>query len=543
MSLIDMEQEGGVGSFVMKTVPYGHQQKEYDEHWDTFIRAIFWQQGTGKSKLIIDTMCRLYIERLIDCVVVIAPKGVHRNWVSDELPAHMWDDLPFKSYFWQGGQTKREQQELEYLHRYPYLQFLTVNYNAVIDRTKPRSTKKIKSRAKIMLKNFLSTRTLLVLDESTAVKTPGSKTSRTVWALSNMVDRKRIMSGQPVTKNPLDLFAQFRILDTLILKFKTYAEFVGRYALVIKMDKYDIVKEYKNLGELKASYDPYMTRVLKKDCLDLPEKLPAIKRYFELTAKQAKHYRELAETFLTELDTPCEECSGDRVDRKGNMCKTCTGTGTIINGTLAMVRRLRFQQITCGFVSDEEKRPIDLCAPNPNPRIQLLKQCLSENDDYGLIWAWQHYDLEGICQLLKQMKIPYVEYSGRVTDDQKAEAKVQFQNKGNVRIFLASQAAAYSGHTLHRGEFNIYYSQTDNGEHRWQSEDRTHRAGLKHPVAYLDFYSDMPIENAIMQNLIRKKIYNEQMMGDTPMPEGQEIEMRETALSKEEMQSWVMQDV
>lgn len=520
---------------LMKTVPYIHQEKEYIEHWLTLIRAIFWEQGTGKSKLIIDTACRLFLEGYIDCIVVIAPKGVHRNWVSDELPTHMWDNLPYKALFWKGGYTKTEQNQLAQLHAFSGLKFLTVNYQAVYDRKKPRSTKKLVSKAKIMLKNFLSTRSLLVLDESTAVKTPGSKTSRTIWALSDRCDRKRIMSGQPVTKHPLDLFSQFRILDINILGYKTYTEFKHRYALVLKMDNYEIIKEFKNLSEMKENYDPYMTRVLKKDCLDLPEKLPPINRYFELTPKQHRHYEELAETFLTELDTPCTVCRGDRVTKTGAICKSCSGTGTIINAQLAVVRRLRFQQITCGFVRDDNKIDHSLC--DPNPRIQLLKQCLKENDSHGIIWAWQHYDLEAISQLLRAMKISYVEYSGRRNDEQKAEAKIQFQNKGAVRILLASQASAYSGHTFHRAEFNIYYSQTDNGEHRWQSEDRSHRAGLKHPVSYVDFYSDKPIEKAIMVNLIRKKEYNELMMGDN-IPEGEELPAM-SMLSKEEMQSWV----
>ena len=174
---------------------------------------------------------------------------------------------------------------------------------------------------------------------------------------------------------------------------------------------------------------------------------------------------------------------------------------------------------------------------DPNPRIQLLRECLKGADHHAIIWACFHYDLEGIAQLLRSLKITYVEYSGRVNDEQKAEAKILFQKEGKAQILLASQASAYSGHTFHRAEWNTYYSQRDNAEHRWQSEDRSHRAGLKHPVGYTDFYSNTPLEEAIMANLIKKKIYNEQMMGDSPL-EGEELP-REAWLSKEEMQSWV----
>lgn len=515
----------------MKTKPYDHQLKEYEAHWDTPIRAIFWEQGTGKSKLIIDTVCRLYLEKLIDVLIVIAPKGVHRNWVSDELPAHMWDDIPYKALFWKGGYTKKEQLALRQLQVFEGLRFLTVNYQAVYDRKKPRSTKKLLSKAKIMLRNFLGPRSFLTLDESTAVKSPGTKTSRTVWGMAEKVERKRIMSGMSVTNSPVDLYGQFRILDRAILGYQTYAEFKNRYAIILKMDNYEIIKDYKNLSEMKANYDPYMTRVLKKDCTDLPEKLPPIKRYFELTNKQNRHYEELAETFLTELDTPCAMCDGERLTANGLICGSCSGTGTIIDARLAMVRRLRFQQICCGFLTDEDK--VIHCIADPNPRVQLLKQCLSTLDTPGIIWACFHYDLGQIRDLLKAMHITFVEYSGRISDENKAMAKIAFQKEGTAQVLLATQASAYSGHTFHRAEWNIYYSQTDNGEHRWQSEDRSHRIGLKHPVAYIDFYSSMPIEKAIMANLIKKKRYNELMMGDNAAG------VAAPMLTKEEMRSWV----
>jgi len=517
---------------LMKTTPYLHQKAEFIKHWDTKVRAIFWEQGTGKSKLIIDTACRLYLAGLIDCVIIIAPKGVHENWVSDEIPAHIWDDIPHRPLFWKGGYTKKEQMALAQLDAFQGLRFLTVNYQAVYDRKKPRSTKKILSKAKKMLKDFLTFKSLLILDESTAVKTPGSKTSRTVWGLSERVERIRIMSGMSVTNNPLDLYGQFRILGRDILGYKTFAEFKQHHAIIIKMDNYEIIKEYKNLDEMKERYDPYMTRVLKKDCLDLPEKLPPIKRYFELTPTQHRHYEELAETFLTELDTPCPMCDGERLAVNGLPCGACNGTGTIVDGRLAMVRRLRFQQICCGFVTDEDKT-VHVIA-DPNPRIQLLRSILSLSDTPGIIWACFHPDLENIVDLLKSMKIKYVEYSGRVSDADKRQAKIDFQKTGVARILLATQSSAYSGHTFHRAEWNIYYSQTDNGEHRWQSEDRSHRAGLRHPVSYTDFFSDKPIEKAIMANLIKKKQYNEMMMGDSkdkryPVP----------MLSKKEMLTWV----
>jgi len=83
-----------------KTVPFKHQLDEFTEFHHALTRAIFWEQGTGKTKLIIDTACALFQAGKITGVLVVAPNGVHRNWVEDEIPAHCWPSVfPASSAF------------------------------------------------------------------------------------------------------------------------------------------------------------------------------------------------------------------------------------------------------------------------------------------------------------------------------------------------------------------------------------------------------------------------------------------------------------
>ena len=79
--------------YLFKTTPFKHQLEEWERSREETARAIFWEQGTGKSKLIIDTACWLWSRGLIDAVLVVAPNGVHRNWVENEIPDHVPDEI------------------------------------------------------------------------------------------------------------------------------------------------------------------------------------------------------------------------------------------------------------------------------------------------------------------------------------------------------------------------------------------------------------------------------------------------------------------
>ncbi len=79
--------------YPFKTEPFKHQREEWERSREEPARAIFWDQGTGKSKLTIDTACWLWLRGLIDGVLVVAPNGVHRNWVENEIPDHVPDEV------------------------------------------------------------------------------------------------------------------------------------------------------------------------------------------------------------------------------------------------------------------------------------------------------------------------------------------------------------------------------------------------------------------------------------------------------------------
>ena len=253
--------------YKFKTKPYAHQLKALEMSWNKEVFAYFMEMGTGKSKVLIDNMSMLYDKGKINGVLIIAPKGVYKNWYDSEIPTHLADHVQKKVVLWQALINKKQEQKLSVLFKPEMdLHILVMNVEAF-------STKKgLDFAAK-----FLSCHeTLVAIDESTTIKNPGAKRTKNILRLSKLCKYRRILTGSPVTKSPLDLFTQCYFLDPFLLDFTSYYAFRNRYAEMREAHfggrSVQLVTSYKNLDELSETLKNFSYRVLKDDCLDLPKK-------------------------------------------------------------------------------------------------------------------------------------------------------------------------------------------------------------------------------------------------------------------------------
>ena len=145
----------------------------------------------------------------------------------------------------------------------------------------------------------------MAIDESTTIKNPKAKRTKNILSLSSICKYRRIMTGSPVTRNPLDLYSQCEFLDPRLLDFASYYSFRNRYAIMksanISGRSINLVTGYQNLGELSDKLKPFSYRVLKEDCLDLPDKI-YMKREIQLTAEQKKLYDQMKREALATLN-------------------------------------------------------------------------------------------------------------------------------------------------------------------------------------------------------------------------------------------------
>lgn len=209
--------------YEFKTTPYDHQRTAFDESWRRPYFGLFMEMGTGKSKVAIDTMGALYQAGDIDTALIIAPKGVFDNWVKKEIPVHLPDSIQTKLVKWQPNFTQKFRAEIQEIadpeNREPgFLHILVMNTEAF-------STPKGASAAQKFVQ--LNPNCMTILDESTSIKNKGAQRTKNLIKVGQASKYRRILTGSPITKSPMDLFSQCMFLDQQALGFASYYSFQG----------------------------------------------------------------------------------------------------------------------------------------------------------------------------------------------------------------------------------------------------------------------------------------------------------------------------
>jgi SNF2 family DNA or RNA helicase len=468
--------------YKFKTKPYAHQLKALEMSWNKEIFAYFMEMGTGKSKVLIDNISMLYDKGKINAALIIAPKGVVKTWYDSEIPVHMVEHVDKKVVLWQALINKTQQSKLDTLFRAGIdLRILIMNVEAF-------STKKGLEFAK----KFLNCHSALVaVDESTTIKNPGAKRTKAILSLSRMSKYRRILTGSPVTKSPLDLYTQCFFLDSFLLDHASYYSFRTRYAIMRSANfggkSVQIVVGYRNLGELSEKLKPFSYRVLKDDCLDLPKKT-FMKRIIQLTGDQLKVYDQMRKTALATLN--------------GKMTTTAT----------VLTQLMRLQQITCGHFKADDGTLQDI----PNNRIEELTNVLNEIEGKVVIWAhWQRDVYKIIEAVTKEFgEGCCVDYFGLTPQNERQENIKKFQEDEKVRFFIGTTQTGGYGITLTAASNMIYYSNGYDLEKRKQSEARIDRIGQEKPMTYIDILAENTIDEKIVKALRKKINIATEIMGE-----------------------------
>jgi SNF2 family DNA or RNA helicase len=460
-------------NYKFKTKPYAHQMTALEKSWNRETYAYFMEMGTGKTKVLIDNLAMLYDKGKVNGALIIAPKGVVGTWYNNELPTHLPNHIENITVLWQSNITKKQKETLDELYSEGEgLHILIMNVEAF-------STTKGMDFAN----KFLSChRTMMAIDESTTIKTPTAKRTKNILKLAESAVYRRIMTGSPVTKNPLDLYTQCEFLSTWLLNFQSYYSFRNRYAQMKTLHMHgrqiQVVNGFKNLGELSDKLKDFSYRVLKEDCLDLPDKI-FIKRQIQLTPDQRKLYEQMKKEAIAVL--------------KGKQ-------STTVN---TLTQLMRLQQITCGhFTADD-----GATQPIANNRITELMNVLEETEGKAIIWAHYQYDITAIIDAVTKEYGPgsIVDYYGLTPQEQRQPNIKRFQDDPKCRFIVGTPSTGGYGITLTAANTVIYYSNGYDLEKRLQSEDRAHRIGQKKSVTYVDIMADNTVDEKIVKAL-RKKI-------------------------------------
>jgi SNF2 family DNA or RNA helicase len=467
-----------------KTKPFEHQLRALKESWNRQVWAWFMEMGTGKTKVCIDNIAVLYDKGKVDRALVIAPNGIKRNW-RNELSVHMPDHVEYRVAVWSASPKKKEKEELD------QLSVMTDQLTILIMNIEALSTQR---GAEFARKFVFSGSCFMVVDESTTIKNHAARRTKNIMKIAKLAKYRRIMTGSPVTKSPLDLYSQLEFLGGWILDQSNYYAFRARYAVIVQRSvgthSFQHIIRYQRLDELQDKLKDCSTRVLKSDCLDLPEKLYT-KRSVAMTPEQLKAYVEMKKSAITFFEN------------------------NPMTAASVLTQMIRLHQITCGHVKtdDGEVKAIK------NNRIKELLQVLQETDGKVIIWAVYRHDIQTIEKEIADEygKETVASYYGDTKDSIRQSIVDDFMDSdSNLRFFIGNPKTGGYGLTLTSSHTVVYYSNDYSLEVRMQSEDRAHRIGQTNKVTYVDLMADGTIDEKIVKALNNKIDLASQVMGEDP---------------------------
>ncbi len=468
--------------FKYKTKPYEHQRVALEKSHSQRNYAYFMEMGCGKSKVLIDNITWLYEGGHIDTAIVVAPKGVYRNWQISEIPAHLPEDIEHEVYVWNPNPNKTQTNHLtEGVTQREKLRILLVNVEGF-------ATPKVRKYLEMFVRGSAF---LLAVDESTTIKNPKAKRTKALVALGKGASFRRILTGSPVTKSPMDLYSQCEFMSKELLGHDSYYSFQGRYAITrtqrMGNHSFQQVVGYRNLDELSTKLDRFSYRVTKEDALDLPDKVYTI-RHVGMTDEQLKHYMSLKNAAIALLDD-----------------------GELVSAPAVMTQLLRLQQVLCGHLMTDDGELVEF----KTKRLDALLETIEEMAGKVIIWSRFRYDIKAIVATLAKAygSGSVVSYFGDTTDEQRQNAITSFQFE-DARFFVANPQTAGYGLTLTAATNVIYYANDFNLETRVQSEDRCHRIGQKNTVTYVDFLSKGTIDEYIVKSLRAKIDLSAKTLGE-----------------------------
>jgi SNF2 family DNA or RNA helicase len=447
-------------------VPYlPHMKRVLARSWERKDYAWLLEMGLCKTSIGIANAGMLFLAKRITGVLILAPKGVHRQWTEEQIPEHIDKSLDYKTILW-----RKKEIDKKAMRDKGKLVFLSMNIESI-------RTKKGYDTAEAFLKVHKGS--LFILDESHTIKTPGADQTKAAVMLGTLAKYRRIMTGTPISRNLLDAWSQFFFLNPNIIGYRYQTAFKAHFCVMGGWQNETIVGQ-KNTEEFYTLIAPHSFRLTKKEVgFTMPKTYS--KREYEMGEETERHYKSLKNTLLTELRD-----------------------GTIVDAKNAMVGLLRLQQVVCGYLPTESAaEPFETIS---DERIKVLLDVLSQIEGKAIVWARFIEDARRITEALEALeKGTTALYRG--TDTKKAEAKRNFIENKFVRWFVANPASAGTGTDgLQKVCQNaVYYSNSFNALDRWQSEDRIDRFGMIGPASFVDIIATRSIDRPILANLRAKK--------------------------------------
>jgi SNF2 family DNA or RNA helicase len=460
--------------YIYKTKPFEHQREALKRGAESKNFAYFMEMGTGKTKVSIDNASYLFTQNKIKNVIVIAPNSVYLNW-KKEIETHCSVDYKIMAH-------KVDKINSPIFNDPLQLTWYLYNVEAMSHKSGLKKVKEVLTAAD---------ETMMIIDEATTIKNRTAKRTKNIIELGKTVAYKRLLTGSPVTKSPLDLYSQVAFLDKSLLGHSSFYTFRARYAVMHEIDmggrSVMLPKYYTNLEELEKNIKTFSYRCRKVECLDLPEKLYT-QYYINLKEEHQQAYDRLKKNAWAVIQN--EEVSYSN----------------------KLTEILKLHQCVNGHVKTDDGKIIEF----DDPKLDQLMEVIEENEGKFIIWANYIYNIEKIIKILQDRYgiDSVVSVYGAVDAEQRIRNVKRFENDDAVRFFVGNPSTGGYGLNLVSASYVIYYSNSYNLEVREQSEDRAHRIGQDKNVLVIDLIIKGTVDEMIISALKGKIKLSAKTLGE-----------------------------
>ena len=433
--------------------------------------CLLMDMGTGKTITTVAVAGRMFLDGYIKRVLIIAPTSVCAVWPNE---FEKFGDFPSRVALLLGDHKTRVQR-LKWLMaptagRTEPLRVAVINYE---------STWRLKDSKVDYLQQFGAD--MVVCDESQRIKSPQAKQSKAVWALGAMASYRMILTGTPIQKDTRDIWSQWHFLSPETFPFSYYA-FQNRYAIMGGFEG----RQYlggRNIEELTRKTHSCGFRIRKEECLDLPEK--TFEDYpVELDDRTMMLYRQLQKQCVAELE------------------------GSEVTANHVLVRMLRLQQLTGGFLVDDSGERHQVNTAKLDALDDIVESLVMDEGKKLIVFSRFLAEMDAIQSMLmpklNRERLSMVRIDGSVKSADRGQIVENFQTDPRCRVFLGEIDACAEGLTLTAAQTVVYYSLNWNLAKYQQSADRIHRIGQTGTCTYIHLIAPHTIDMKIMTALKNK---------------------------------------
>lgn len=451
-------------AYKQKTEPYEHQIRALRKSRLKRTFALFMEQGTGKTKVAIDLAGERYCSGEIDAVLVVAKKGVHRQWLESQIPEHL--GVEWCGHYWESQKIKKATASGK-----DGLHWFAINYDGA------NTPKGYEACIEFLRKH--QGKVMIIADETQEIKNSRSARYKAINKLKDFAgtNYRLILTGTPIAKDLTDEWAQLKWLNENIIGIRYVTAFRGEYC-VMGGYKNKVVVGHKKIEKFKRKVEPYSFRATKDDIGIMPK---VYRRWsFDLSQKQIDAIKSIKSDLRLQFES-------------GEIHRVATAT----------VALMKVQQISNNFFIDAEGKNHQVV--KKSPRIAALVDILKAYEEQTIIWTRYREDIRQVKEALENEAISFVEYHGGTGEKERAKAIDSFLSQ-KARVFLSNPQAGGTGLNLQGAcRHAIYYSNSFNAIDRWQSEDRIHRIGSNGAIVYTDLICKGALDEHILRNLKKKK--------------------------------------